>query len=191
MKRFSGVLALLVMLSLAVLLSGCRSKSKVAPKAAPETSTTGAIDRTIPVSGDDFVSDSGVDPSVDWSDLDELNRTAAMRGWLRDAFFDYDSSTLSTESREALIQSARWLQENPSLILLVEGHCDERGTEQYNLALGERRSNAATQYLATLGVGHDRIRSVSYGEERPFATGTDEDAWSQNRRAHLRVTGRK
>jgi peptidoglycan-associated lipoprotein len=69
--------------------------------------------------------------------------------------------------------------------LTIEGHCDERGTQQYNLALGDRRANTAADYLAVLGIGRERIGTISYGEERPFATGSGEGAWSQNRRAHL------
>ncbi|HUO84915.1 MAG TPA: peptidoglycan-associated lipoprotein Pal, partial [Thermoanaerobaculia bacterium] len=170
----------------------CRSKSKAQPRTAPiQDELAIAKQPAVPVTSDDFVTETGADESVRWSDLDELNRRAALQGWLRDAFFSYDSATLSEESRKALESSAKWLRENPELILTIEGHCDERGTEQYNLALGDRRSNAAEEYLVTLGVPRDRLATISYGEERPFASGANETAWSQNRRAHLRITGRK
>ncbi len=124
-------------------------------------------------------------PEISSEDLDELNRIARQRGWIRDAFFAFDASTLNADSQDALTQSAEWLRAHPDLRLRVEGHCDERGTEQYNLALGERRASTAAQYLETLGIDASRIQTVSYGEERPFAEGSTEEAWAQNRRAHL------
>ena len=90
----------------------------------------------------------------------------------------------------AVCASADWLKKNGQYSLLVEGHCDERGTEQYNLALGDKRANTAKEYLMTLGVDGSRIRTVSYGEERPFDPGHDEAAWAKNRRAHLVLVGK-
>ena len=90
----------------------------------------------------------------------------------------------------ALTASAEWLKSHGQYGLLIEGHCDERGTEQYNLALGDKRANTAKEYLATLGVDTGRIRTVSYGEERPFDGGHDDAAWSKNRRAHLVLVGK-
>ena len=124
-------------------------------------------------------------------DIAEANRQARDRGWIRDAFFDYDASTLSAEAQEALTQSAAWLRSHPEFRIRIEGHCDERGTEQYNLALGERRAESAAAFLAASGVDRTRIETVSYGEERPFETGSTEEAWAQNRRAHLVLAGRR
>src|SRR5947207_1296549 len=86
--------------------------------------------------------------------------------------------------------AATWLKAHPQYSLLIEGHSDERGTEQYNLALGDRRANTAKEYLATLGVDSSRMRTVSYGEERPFDPGHDESAWAKNRRDHLVLVGK-
>ena len=121
------------------------------------------------------------------SDIEALNRHVQQRGFIRDAFFNYDESTLDDAAQAALSASATWLKspQGSAYKLLVEGHCDERGTEQYNLALGDRRANIARDYLVTLGVDANRIRTVSYGEERPFEEGHDDSAWAQNRRAHL------
>ena len=119
------------------------------------------------------------------ADVSVLNLTAQERGWIRDVFFDYDSSSLSPDGQDALAVTASWLKSHPEFSLLIEGHCDERGTQQYNLALGDRRANIAREYLATLGVDDGRLRTVSYGEERPFSNGSSEEAWRQNRRAHL------
>ena len=119
--------------------------------------------------------------------IDDLNRWVREKGYVRDAFFNYDESTLDSAAQAALSTSANWLKsdQGASYGVLVEGHCDERGTEQYNLALGDRRANVVKDYLATLGVDASRIRTVSYGEERPFEEGHDDSAWAQNRRAHL------
>ena len=121
------------------------------------------------------------------SDIEELNRYVQRQGYLRDAFYNYDEASLDDAAQAALTASATWLKgkEGAGYSLLVEGHCDERGTEQYNLALGDKRANSAKDYLVTLGVDARRIRTVSYGEERPFEEGHDDSSWSQNRRAHL------
>ena len=104
-------------------------------------------------------------------------------GDLRTAFFAYDSYALRGDAREALKYNANWLKEHGSATVQVEGHCDERGTTEYNLALGERRANAAKDYLQKLGITASRITVISYGEERPSDPGHDESAWAKNRRA--------
>lgn len=98
-------------------------------------------------------------------------------------FFDYDSSQVSSESQQTLSNQAAWLKKFPNLNITVEGHCDERGTREYNIALGERRAAAAKKYLVGLGIAANRISTISYGKERPAVVGSDESAWSQNRRA--------
>ncbi len=104
---------------------------------------------------------------------------------MADLFFDFDKSELRTDGREQLQTNSKWLQANTSKKLIIEGHCDERGTNEYNLALGERRANSAREYLIKLGIEPARINTVSYGEERPFAAGHNEKAWAQNRRDHF------
>ncbi|HYD23702.1 MAG TPA: peptidoglycan-associated lipoprotein Pal [Croceibacterium sp.] len=98
-------------------------------------------------------------------------------------YFDTDRFNIDAEDQAALQQQATYLRQYPNVRATVEGHCDERGTRDYNLALGERRANAAKNYLVSLGVPADRISTVSYGKERPVATGSNEAAWAQNRRA--------
>lgn len=98
-------------------------------------------------------------------------------------FFGYDSSTLTPEGMSTLESQANWLKSNSSMGITIEGHCDERGTREYNLALGERRASAARNYLVNLGVNASRITTVSYGKERPAVVGSNESAWGQNRRA--------
>jgi peptidoglycan-associated lipoprotein len=108
-------------------------------------------------------------------------------GPLADIHFELDSAALSDEARSTLEKHALWLQGQRGARVTVEGHCDERGTVEYNLALGEQRARAARDYLVSLGVGQDRLRVVSFGKERPLATGGDESSYAQNRRAHFAV----
>jgi len=98
-------------------------------------------------------------------------------------FFGLDQYDVDAEDQATLQSQAAWLQQNPNVRVTIEGHCDERGTRDYNIALGERRANAAKNYLASLGIDPGRITTVSYGKERPAALGSDESAWAQNRRA--------
>ena len=105
-------------------------------------------------------------------------------------FFDTNRHELRPDGRESLAKNAAWLLRFPSVVILVEGHCDERNTREYNLALGERRASAVRDYLVSLGVPGERVRTISYGEERPFAAGHDESAWNLNRRAHFVITSR-
>jgi peptidoglycan-associated lipoprotein len=107
---------------------------------------------------------------------------------LADVRFELDSAALTDEARATLEKHALWLQGRRDLGVTVEGHCDERGTVEYNLALGEQRARAARDYLVSLGVSPDRLRVVSYGKERPLDAGTGEAAWARNRRAHFAVS---
>lgn len=96
-------------------------------------------------------------------------------------FFAYDRYDVSDQGQAVLHKQAEWLQQYPSTLVIVEGHCDERGTREYNLALGERRANAVKNYLLSLGVDAGRLEVISYGKERPFAVGSNEEAYAQNR----------
>jgi peptidoglycan-associated lipoprotein len=96
--------------------------------------------------------------------------------------FDFDKYDLRADSQAVLRAQAAWLNQNPSRTLTVEGHCDERGTREYNLGLGERRANAAKQYLMTLGVAESRLKTISYGKERPLCVESSESCWGKNRR---------
>jgi peptidoglycan-associated lipoprotein len=98
-------------------------------------------------------------------------------------FFGFDSTTLDEQARATLQRQATWLQQYPSVSATIEGHTDERGTREYNLALGERRASAAARYLSSLGVDEARLTTISYGKDRPANPGNDEAAWTENRRA--------
>ena len=111
-----------------------------------------------------------------------------IRQSLEVVYFDFDSHVLAPAAREALYKNFRWLSANPRATVQIEGHCDERGSGEYNLALGEKRAKTAMQYLLNLGIASDRLSSVSYGEEKPAVTGHDEDAWQKNRRAEFVIS---
>ncbi|HVN08082.1 MAG TPA: peptidoglycan-associated lipoprotein Pal [Patescibacteria group bacterium] len=111
---------------------------------------------------------------------DELFRQS-----VRDAFYDYDKYDIRPDARDALARTAEFLRRYPEAKVTIEGHCDERGSLEYNLALGAERAEAAKKFLTSLGIGADRMNTVSYGKERPFCTEHDEKCWQQNRRAHF------
>lgn len=195
-KAFAVTIALLALIA----VPAC--KKKVAPVVAPQVDTSMTVPPFPPTvttataqpvtNTPDFVNPTTDTVAVDTlpGDIEELNRVAQSRGYVQDAFFEFNDSTLTSAAQSALTSSATWLKKNGQYNLLIEGHCDERGTEQYNLALGDRRANQAKEYLVTLGVDAGRIRTVSYGEERPFDPGHDESAWAKNRRDHLVLVGK-
>ena len=102
-------------------------------------------------------------------------------------FFEFDKATLTPEAREALITNGKWLRTNSDVAITIEGHCDERGTNGYNLALGDRRAETVKTFLIDLGVDSSRLTTLSYGEERPMDRGQGEAAWAKNRRAHFLI----
>jgi len=104
---------------------------------------------------------------------------------VKDAFFDFDKSDIRPDAQQALMADAAFLQQHPNIRFTVEGHCDERGSTEYNLGLGDRRATAVKDFLVQQGVSADRIRTISYGKEKPFCTEHTEDCWQQNRRGHF------
>lgn len=188
------LVAFLIALVAAIALVGCQSAhpKAQAPQPASAQPTPTAVptpameEEVVPdLGGETVVSEHATSEDLP-ADLVSLNA----HGYLADVFFDTDSYTISAEGRENLAKNATWLNDYPSIQILIEGHCDERNTREYNLALGERRAASVRDYLVFLGIAPDRIRTVSYGEERPFAVGHNEAAWSQNRRAHFVITAR-
>jgi peptidoglycan-associated lipoprotein len=106
---------------------------------------------------------------------------------LKDIYFEFDKYDIRPKDEGVLKENAAWLKKNPNTKVQIEGHCDERGTVEYNLALGERRANYTKKYLVSLGIAPDRISTISYGKERPLDPGHNEEAWAKNRRAHIVV----
>ncbi|MEM1181110.1 MAG: OmpA family protein [Acidobacteriota bacterium] len=123
--------------------------------------------------------------------IQEIEADLRNQGLIGDVFFDFDKSDLRSQARERLAKNAEFMNsaEGRAYTFKVEGHCDERGTNEYNLALGQNRSTTAVDYLASLGVARDRFEVISYGEERPFCTESSEACWQQNRRARFVITG--
>ena len=180
---------------LVTLLTGC-------PKKKPATATTDLPVETEvvetpppPVTAEvvetptTTTEDETEDPMLS-ADLQVVNDELRRRGFSPDVFFEYDEISLSEETRDRLARNAELLKAQPTFQVTIEGHADERGTNEYNLALGDRRANAVRDYLGSLGVDPGRLRTLSYGEERPVCTQTEESCWSQNRRAHMIITGR-
>jgi peptidoglycan-associated lipoprotein len=174
--------------ALAAVLAGCSSKPSSPPvtAASPDPVATGA---TAAPSTTDVGPDDGKVFTEDAS-TGEKGRKPTADGYLKDVFFELDKSELSPEQRDVVGVNADWIRRNPSVRVLVEGHCDERGTAQYNLALGERRASAVKDFLVSLGIDGGRVQIVSYGKERPFNPGHDDTAWSQNRRGHFVILSR-
>ena len=124
--------------------------------------------------------------AINSSTLDDLNRSSP----LKPVFYDLDSSELTASGQAALDENAATLKQNASWTITIEGHCDDRGTAEYNLALGERRAMTARAYLMSIGIPATRLRTVSYGKEFPFDPGHDESAFAKNRRAHFVITAK-
>jgi peptidoglycan-associated lipoprotein len=158
-------------LAFALASSGCARKAAEAPPTPPPAPTTTTPAPTPPT------------PPPPTPAPQETPPTPVVE--LQDAFFDFDSYALREDARTVLDQDSRLLRDNSGASVLIEGHCDERGTVEYNLALGEKRANAAKDYLVGAGISASRIETVSYGKERPFDPGHDEAAWAKNRRAHF------
>ncbi len=183
-------LARFATVALAIALAGCahgkRKPALTAPgEEAPASSTPESTTPTQPVDqGPDVQPVGGEGASA--SDIAVANPTVeGESGPLTDVRFDYDSAALSDAARATLDKHAAWLQAHREARVVVEGHCDERGTVEYNLALGEQRARATRDYLVSRGVAAERLRVVSYGKERPFDPAQTEEAYAKNRRAHF------
>jgi peptidoglycan-associated lipoprotein len=196
MKR----IALLGILMLAVVTAGaaCHKKRPVAvgpppaagPSPFPSAVETGPTEPGAPPEPPRIASDNVTSsPLRPWDDkpIDVINGPDSP---LKPVFFQYDSDQLDDAGRKVLEADAQVLKTYGTWVITIEGHCDERGTAEYNLALGDRRALAAKNYLATLGIPADRIRTVSYGKEFPFDPGHDEAAYAKNRRAHFMLTSK-
>lgn len=166
MKRRDGFL-LVLMLVFMLGVWGCAKKQTVRPEEEVEEATGEQAE---------FIPEESVRGET-FSETSELG----------DVFFGFDKYNVSAASRTILNENAAWLADQGNAYVQIEGHCDERGTVEYNLALGQRRATSVRNYLIKLGVGPKRISSISYGEEKPFDSGNDEDSWAKNRRAHFLV----
>jgi len=161
-----AVLGSVLLLAGALLLAGCPKKPEVAT-GAPRAEAPAPVPEARP------------EPAPP--------APAPAKEPLQDVFFDFDKAVIRDDGKKSLNENIQWLKANPAVQIRVEGHCDERGTNEYNLALGERRAKVVRDYLVAGGIDAKRISTVSYGEERPFVQGHDESAWKGNRRGHFVV----
>ncbi|ANT65323.1 MULTISPECIES: peptidoglycan-associated lipoprotein Pal [Prosthecochloris] len=175
-KHVTGVL-----LCCGVVFSGCGAQSEKAAVAPESESYSDGM------YGAQYGSTNGVNGvAADGSGvIDPLLEEA--RRMLKDVFFTFESAELDPAAQAQLKSNAAWLLSNPSVTILIEGHCDERGTSEFNMALGERRADTVQNFLVKFGVQKSRMQTVSFGEERPFNSAQGETAWAENRRAHFVV----
>ena len=197
-SRSVSCASLFLAVALAASLAGaCGPKQPpVARPVPPPSNTPAPTDATptqpvVPTSA--AVRDTPVVPAPAMSEdpmasrtIDDLNRESPLQA----VFFEFDADELTSGARGGLEANATILKKYPTWLVTIEGHCDERGTAEYNLALGERRAVAAKSYLISMGIPAERFRTVSYGKEFPFDPGHDESAWARNRRAHFVITGK-
>jgi peptidoglycan-associated lipoprotein len=167
MMKFSTGLKLAAVASV-LLLTACTEKPKMAETEAPPVASSSSNTTTSSV-----IPGSAEDLKVNVGDT---------------VHFDYDKYAVTDEDKGTLQRQAAWLSKYPSVRVTIEGHCDERGTREYNLALGARRANAVKEYLASLGVSSGRMETISYGKERPMCTESDESCYAQNRRGVTTIT---
>ena len=169
-RKYSVVLLLILVFMVA--MTACSKKQTVdtSPTPDPEPQVTEPVEPEV-----EDTESTYVEPEVKEEPLPVLE----------DVFFDFDKSSLTAGAKRTLENNARQLKSASAVGIVIEGHCDQRGANAYNLALGERRAKAAKDNLGSLGIPSTRIRTVSYGEERPFEMGNNEAAWAKNRRAHF------
>ena len=180
-------------------LTACKRNPPEGPvPMPPPPSTTGAGTTTAPTTTARVPEQPPVPPPITdpggitssdpltTSDIDVINKNSP----LKPVFFAYDSDSLDETGRKIIADNAEVLKKYATWVITIEGHCDERGTAEYNVALGDRRALAVKNYLVTLGIPAERVKTVSYGNEFPFNPGHDEQAWKDNRRAHFMLTSR-
>ena len=183
-------IAPLIVLIVALLAVGCSSSKKDPEVEEPDTTATRAPATDVEASPAPATETDMTEQAPELS-IQELNEQAHDQGLIGDVFYDFDKYDLRPEARERLARNAEFMRENPELTFVIEGHCDERGTEEYNIALGQRRATAALDYLLSLGVERPRFQTISYGESRPFCTESTEACWQKNRRARFVISGRR
>ena len=181
MKR-NGTKPFLILITLATIavISGCHHQVASKPAAAqPPQPAPAPAPPVVAQSAPAKAPPAAAQSTAPSESLDQLFRQN-----VKDAFFAYDKSDLTAEDRQALLSDAEFLRAHPEVKFTLEGHCDERGSEEYNLGLGDRRASSAKKFLVDAGITDSRVQTTSYGKEHPFCTEHDEACWKENRRAH-------
>jgi peptidoglycan-associated lipoprotein len=195
MRRMAMTTVWVGVLALTVAVASCGGKKPPIARPAPPPTDSGALAAAAPrppapptpVSEPVVVPPEPVrEDAISSATLDDLNRNSP----LKPAFFEFDSAEINGAAKSALDEDAALMKRYATWVVTIEGHCDETGTAEYNLALGERRAVAARAYLVSLGISADRLRTVSYGKEFPFDAGHEEAAYFKNRRAHFVITAK-
>ncbi len=191
MKSESRKTVVVALLLLCIASACAKKQPPIARPMPPPASSSGSgsrppappepVSEPVPVPPEPVAEDA-----VEARSVDDLNSDSP----LRPVFYDLDSAEVAGSAQQSLQENAQVLRKYPTWQITIEGHCDERGTAEYNLGLGERRAIAARDYLVSLGIGADRLRTVSYGKEFPFDPGHDDSAWGKNRRAHFVITAK-
>ncbi len=164
-KKIWLVITLLLVIPGLLFTIGCQKKAVTQAKAAPAPAPAPAAQQPAPA--------PVTPPPSDWN-ISQNN-----------IYFEFDKSTLTPMAQDTLMRHAAWLRENADVTVTIEGHCDERGTNEYNLALGDRRADSAKAFLVDLGIAASRLTTISYGEERPLCMQQNEECWAKNRRGHF------
>ena len=168
------------------------------PKDAPEVPADTLADTAPPAGPRDSATDVTAPPRTSTNDqtqvllpaeLQAADKQAREKGLIGDVYFDFDKYDLKPEARERLSKNAEFMKTNAKYVVEIQGHCDERGTNDYNIALADRRANAAREYMLTLGVAENRLKTVSFGEEKPVCTDHNESCWWRNRRGEFHLAG--
>ncbi|HJU41513.1 MAG TPA: peptidoglycan-associated lipoprotein Pal [Vicinamibacterales bacterium] len=191
MRQSNKLMVLAVLITMTI--GACAKKQPPVARPMPPPANTGTAMTNVPppppptpVTEPTISVPSIPEDSIAGMSIDDLNRDSP----LRPLFFELDSAEVSAEGQRLLQENAAIMKKYPTWQITIEGHCDERGTAEYNLALGERRALAAKTYLVSLGIPADKVKTVSYGKEFPFDPGHDDAAWAKNRRAHFVITAK-
>ena len=186
MKRKWIILAMLLVIPAMLFTVSCAKKAVMAEPSMTDTSAADEAARQAEQKAMDLEEERLAAERAEQLKVEAMERDMMMatnRFLNENVYFDFDNSTLDYQAQELLKQKAMWLRDNPEGNVVIEGHCDERGTNAYNLSLGERRAESAKAFLVNLGISGGRLTTISYGEEKPVDMGQNEEAWAKNRRA--------
>ena len=178
MKRVTNYSVLTIFFVSVFFVAGCASKN----------TPVSSMDDSANESNDTNYNDENLGSNDSGNDTENQSALTLNEGDLQTIYFDFNLSGLNGGAKETLKRNYTYLSANPGVSIVIEGHCDDRGTSEYNIALGERRAQSIRNYLVSLGIEASRINVISYGEERPEVTGSGESVWSQNRRGEFRIT---
>lgn len=190
----NNVARLLLALSCLMFVAGGCAKNEIVKKDEPITpgSTSSKAVKTEPIKTESpstqQIRQSSIEERTAHDALEPIPSAGELKAGMENIYFDFDAFVLSQNARKILLRHADIMKKDPDIVVQIEGHCDERGSDEYNLALGEKRAKAALQYLLTMGIPPKRLSVISYGKEKPVSVGHDEASWARNRRDEFVIT---